>query len=189
MPNRLLALLLLLCLSPLLHAQQKLTLDPARSEIHFTLDGNLHATHGTFNLQQGELSFDPATGNASGLISADALSGQSGDSARDRRMTNEQLQAPTFKAITFAPTHFTGIFNSAGDSTLNVHGVFTLLGKTHEIDVPMKVTVAAGQLHAIGSFAIPYVQWGIKDPSTFVFRVAKQVQIDLSLTGALHPAH
>lgn len=187
MSNRLLPIALLFAaLSASLQAQQKLTLDPAHSEVHFTLDGNLHATHGTFNLQSGEIDFDPATGKASGVIAVDALSGQSGDSARDRRMTDEILHAPDFKAVSFTPTHFTGTFNPTGDSTLNIHGTFTLLNKPHEIDVPMKITVSGGQLHATGSFIVPYVQWGLKDPSTFVFRVAKQVQIDLVLSGALH---
>jgi polyisoprenoid-binding protein YceI len=168
-----------------LHAQDKLSLDPARSEVHFTLTDSLHVVHGTFHIQQGDISFDPATGNATGSIVVDALSGQSGNSMRDRRMTNDELKAPDFKTITFAPTHFTGTLNPTGDSTLNVHGIFTLLGTPHEIDVPMQAQVSGDQLHAIGSFAIPYVQWGLKDPSTFMIKVNKEVQIDLSLIGTL----
>ena len=193
MPQSLLrnALLLIVTLivaasAPALHAQQKLSLDPAHSEVNFILGGNVHAVHGTFNIQQGDLDFDPATGKTTGSIVVDALSGQSGNSARDHRMTNDELKAPAFKTIAFAPTHFTGTFNSTGDSTLTVHGLFTLMGTSHEIDVPMKVQVSDSQLHATGSFAIPYVQWGLKDPSTFVLRVNKEVKIDLSLTGTLH---
>jgi hypothetical protein len=50
----------------------------------------------------------------------------------------------------------------------------------------MKVHVSGDQLHATGSFAVPYVQWGLKDPSTLMLRVNKEVQIDLSLNGTLH---
>jgi polyisoprenoid-binding protein YceI len=180
---------LLLCalsLTPILQAQDKLTLDPAHSEVHFTVDTTLHTVHGTFTLTQGEITFDPATGTASGTITVDALSGQSGDSARDHRMSNEILKAPTYKTITFSPTTFTGAFNPVGDSTLQVHGTFTLLGTSHDIVVPMKFTVSGSTLHATGTFTIPYIQWGVKDPSTFVFRVKKEVQIDLALTGTLH---
>ncbi len=172
--------------TPALHAQEKLSLDPAHSEVHFTLGDVLHVVHGTFNIQQGDIDFDPATGKTTGAIVVDALSGQSGNSARDHRMTNDELKAPAFKTIAFAPTHFTGTFNPTGDSTLIVYGLFTLLGTSHEIDVPMKVQVSGGQLHTTGSFAIPYVKWGLKDPSTFVLRVNKEVQIDLSLSGTLH---
>lgn len=105
---------------------------------------------------------------------------------RDHRMTDDELKAPDFKTITFAPTHFTGTFNPTGDSALQVHGTFTLLGTPHEIDVPMQVQVNGDQFHAVGSFPVPYVQWGLKNPSTFMIKVNKEVQIDLSLMGTLH---
>ncbi|MCU1223330.1 MAG: hypothetical protein JWQ42_1423 [Edaphobacter sp.] len=193
MPQSLLrsALLLIVALivtafAPTLQAQEKLSLDPAHSEVHFTLGDVLHTVHGTFHVQQGDIDFDPASGKATGTIVVDALSGQSGNATRDRRMTKDQLKAPTFKTITFAPAHFTGNFSATGDSSLKVHGVFTLLGTPHEIDVPMQVQVSGDQLHATGSFSVPYVQWGLKDPSTLMLRVNKEVQIDLSLTGTLN---
>jgi len=179
------ALLLIAFAAPLL-AQDKLSLDPARSEVHFTLSDTLHTVHGIFHLQQGDIAFDPATGKSTGTITVDALSGQSGSSTRDRRMTNDELKASTYKTVTFAPSHFTGAFNTTGDSTLKVHGIFTLLGTPHEIDVPMQVQVSGDQFHATGSFAVPYIQWGLKDPSTFMIHVNKEVQIDLLLIGTLH---
>jgi polyisoprenoid-binding protein YceI len=188
MPNRPLRtplLLSVLCLASLLHAQDKIALDPAHSEIRFTLGDVLHTVRGTFKLQHGEVDLDPATGKSSGSIIVDALSGQSGNSTRDHRMTSDELKADTYKTVTFAPTHVTGAFNPSGDSSLSVHGTFTLLGSPHEIDVPMKVHVAGDQLQATGTFAVPYVQWGLKDPSTLMLRVNKEVQIDLSLTGTL----
>ena len=170
---------------PSLQAQQKLTLDLATSEVHFTLSDTLHTVHGTFHIQQGEIAFDPATGKSSGSIVVDALSGQSGNSTRDHRMTDDELKASTYKTITFAPTSFTGTFNPTGDSALQVHGTFTLLGTPHEIAVPMKIRATADQLQATGTFEVPYIQWGLKDPSTFMIHVNKEVQIDLSLTGTL----
>lgn len=166
-------------------AQQKFVVDAAHSEVHFTLGDVLHTVHGTFRVQQGEVDFNPATGQASGSIVVDAMSGQSGNSVRDRRMTDDELKAASYKSVLFAPARFTGTFNSAGNSTLQVHGVFTLLGVTHEIDVPLQVQVSGNQMHASGSFVVPYVQWGLKDPSTMMLRVSKEVQIDLLLMGVL----
>ncbi len=180
------AALLLLAVTPTLQAQQKLTLDPTHSEVHFTLSDTLHTVHGAFHIQQGDIAFDPATGKASGSIVVDALSGQSGNSTRDHRMTDDELKASAYKTIIFAPTSFTGTFNSTGDSTLTIQGTISLLGTPHEIEVPMKINVTADQLHATGTFAVPYIQWGLKDPSTFMIHVSKEVQIDLSLTGTLH---
>jgi hypothetical protein len=100
-------------------------------------------------------------------------------------MTNDELKAASYKSVIFAPSRFTGTFADSGDSTLQVHGVFTLLGTAHEIDVPMQVQVNGKQVHAVGKFSVPYVQWGLKDPSTLMLRVKKEVLIDLSLSGTL----
>jgi polyisoprenoid-binding protein YceI len=187
-------LLLAAALSPaILHAQtqaqdkaqNKLSLDTTRSEVHFTLIDTLHTVKGTFRLQQGDITFDPATGHAAGSILVDALSGKSGNPVRDHRMTKEELRAPDYKTVAFAPTRFTGTFNPTGDSALQVHGLFTLIGTPHEIDVPMMVQVSGQQIHAVGSFTVPYVQWGLKDPSTFMIKVEKEVHVDLDLTGTL----
>jgi polyisoprenoid-binding protein YceI len=169
----------------ILHAEDKLSLDTTRSEVHFTLTDTLHVVHGTFHIQQGDITFDPATGKANGSIIVDALSGQSGNSVRDHRMAKDELKTPDYKTVTFAPTRFTGTFNPTGDSTLQVHGLFTLIGTPHEIDVPMQVQVNGDQIHAVGSFVVPYVQWGLKDPSTFVIKVEKEVRVDLDLSGTL----
>jgi polyisoprenoid-binding protein YceI len=179
-------ILLTAAVSPcIIHAEDKLSLDTNRSEVHFTLTDTLHTVQGTFRIQQGEVTFDPASGKASGSILVDALSGQSGNSVRDHRMAKDELKATDYKTVTFAPTRFTGTFNPEGDSTLQVHGLFTLIGTPHEIDVPMQVQVNGQQIHAVGSFVVPYVQWGLRDPSTFMIKVNKEVHVDLDLSGTL----
>jgi hypothetical protein len=165
--------------------QQKLTVNADKSEVHFTLVDKLHTVHGTFHVQQGAVNFSPATGEAAGSIVVDALSGASGNSSRDGRMKKEELNAESFKTITFAPARFTGKFNASGDSALTVHGLFTLAGVGHEIDVPMQVQVNGSQLHATGTFKVPFVSWGLKDPSNFLIKVEKEVQVDLLLVGML----
>jgi len=173
-------------LSPaILHAQNKLSLDTNRCEVHFTLIDSLHTVRGSFRIQQGDVTFDPATGKANGSILVDALSGQTGNPIRDHRMAKEELKTPDYKTVAFAPTRFTGTFNPDGDSTLQVHGLFTLIGTQHEIDIPMMVQVSGEKIHAVGSFVIPYVQWGLKDPSTFMIKVQKEVHVDLDLSGTL----
>jgi hypothetical protein len=49
----------------------------------------------------------------------------------------------------------------------------------------MHVRLDGNACHVEGSFALPYVAWGLKDPSTLILRVNKEVQIDLSLEGKL----
>jgi hypothetical protein len=52
----------------------------------------------------------------------------------------------------------------------------------------MQVHIDGSNLTATGKFVIPYVKWGLKDPSVFILKVAKDVQIDLSLKGTIAPA-
>jgi len=41
-------------------AQLVLTIDPAHSTLHWTLDTTLHLVHGTFAIKRGEVTVDPA---------------------------------------------------------------------------------------------------------------------------------
>jgi polyisoprenoid-binding protein YceI len=166
-------------------AQEVYKIDPALSEVRFTLGDVLHIVRGTFRVQQGNIVFNPSDGSMGGGIAVDAKSGESGNKTRDRRMTDEELKAPTFSTVTFAPKRFTGVIPASGDSKIEVEGLFTILGSAHTIKVPMQVHFEGNHCKATGSFAVPYVDWGLKDPSTFVLRVEKAVAIDLVLVGDL----
>jgi polyisoprenoid-binding protein YceI len=120
-----------------------------------------------------------------GAITVDAASGESGNKSRDKKMTNAQMKAQTYPAVTFAPTKFTGQVKDSGDSTGQVEGSFTLLGQGHPITVPMNVHMEGDHFTATGTFVVPYVSWGMKDPSWLVLKVAKEVNIQLTLTGTV----
>src|SRR5262249_33832218 len=85
-----------------------LTVDPAESRVHWTLDTTLHTVHGTFRRKSGELRFDPATGKAAGEIIADATSGASGNDSRDKKMHQEVLESPKFAEVIFRPERVEG---------------------------------------------------------------------------------
>src|ERR1700730_2135863 len=70
-----------------------LQIDPDRTKVEFTLGDVLHTVHGTFLLTRGNIRFDTATGKASGELVVDATSGESGSSARDKRMHSNILQS------------------------------------------------------------------------------------------------
>jgi hypothetical protein len=52
----------------------------------------------------------------------------------------------------------------------------------------MQVHIDGANITAKGSFLVPYVKWGLKDPSIMILKVAKEVHIDLELSGTLSPA-
>jgi polyisoprenoid-binding protein YceI len=140
---------------------------------------------GTFKVSSGDFSLDPQSGAMKGMVTVDASSGNSDDKGRDKKMTNDQMKAQNFPSITFAPAKFSGQVKDSGDSTGQVDGTFTLLGQGHALSVPMTVHVEGDHFTATGSFMVPYVSWGMKDPSWFVMKEAKEVKVDLKLAGTV----
>jgi YceI-like domain len=167
----------------------KVLLDPAKTEIHWKLTGGLHTTHGTFKLKSGEFLFNSATGLAEGEILVDATTGESGNATRDKRMQNEVLESNRYPAIFFHPTQMKGPFKP-GEGTQNLigEGTFNIHGADHPIELPLKVQIATGAVTATTQFTVPYVAWGMKDPSKFLLKVGKQVEIQVTAKGTLQQA-
>ena len=163
----------------------KVVLDPAQTEIHWKL-GGLHSTRGTFKLKSGEFIFDPSTGVAEGEVLVDATTGESGNAARDKRMHDEVLESNRYPAIFFHPTQLKGGFKP-GESTQQVQaqGTFNIHGADHAMELPVKVETAGDVVTATTKFAVPYVAWGMKNPSKFWLRVSKQVDIEVTAKGTI----
>lgn len=180
------ALAILLAATPVAFAQhQTFTVNPDASQVAFALAGSGHHVNGIFHVQSGSIEFDPGAQKISGSVVVAAGSGNSGEPSRDKKMNSDILDTAHFAQITFAPSSYKGTLASTGDSSIQVSGTFTLHGTPHEIMVPMQIHIDGSSLTAKGSFTVPYVQWGLKDPSIFILKVAKEVGIDLTLTGQL----
>jgi polyisoprenoid-binding protein YceI len=175
--------------APYTHAQESVfTVDPLKSTVEFTLGASLHTVHGTFKLKSGEVHFDPARGTASGAIVVDALSGESGNEGRDKKMRQEILETPKFSEIVFVPSRVQGTIAAQGTSQVAVTGVMKLHGKDHEMTLNFAVQPGTpGQAaQATATFAVPYVEWGLKNPSTFFLRVTDSVDVDVHASGQLN---
>lgn len=170
--------------SSLAIAQMQYRIDPEKSQVQFVLGGS-HEVDGQFHVSSGDISFDQKTGEMKGTVLVDAGSGSSDSKSRDKKMTKDELKAEMFPTIAFSPRQFTGVLNDSSDSSLQVQGTFTLIGKPHDIAVPMTVHFDGNQCTAKGSFTIPYIEWGMKDPSMFMLKESKEVKINLTFNGAL----
>jgi polyisoprenoid-binding protein YceI len=167
-----------------LHAgETKIVFDPAGTEVKFKLDTALHAVHGNFTLKSGEVSFDPSTGKASGELIVDAKSGHSGSDSLDSRMNKSILESPKFTTVIFIPGHVEGTVAPQGTSKVQVHGTMKLHGADHELTLPVEVQMNGGQVTALSHFVIPYVKWGLKNPSMLFLKVNENVEIDIRGTA------
>jgi polyisoprenoid-binding protein YceI len=182
-PKALFLSLFVLLASNVFAQKQTFNIDPAASQIGFALGGSGHHVQGIFHVQSGSIVYDPTAHAISGTIVVAADSGNSGEASRDKKMNSEVLNTDRFPKITFETKSYTGSLAPSGDSTIQVSGVFTLHGSSHDIVVPMQVHIDGANVAAKGQFTVPYVQWGLKDPSIFILKVAKEVQIELNLSG------
>jgi polyisoprenoid-binding protein YceI len=181
------AILCIVFIAPVSPAQESVfTLDPAQTKIEFTLPATGHTVHGTFKLKSGEIHFDPTSGKASGAIIVDATSGESGSDGRDKKMHQEIIESPKFSEIVFTPQSLKGSVTREGTSEVQVGGVFRLRGQDHEMTLTFAVEHLAGnQLKIESHFSVPYVEWGLKNPSTFILRVDKAVGVEIHAVGQL----
>ena len=158
-------------------------LDPAKTTIHFTLGATGHTVHGDFTLARGRLSFDPRTGRLDGEIVLDARSGKTGNDSRDAKMHKDVLNSDTFPEISFRPDRAEGFSAAAGKLQGTVHGSFSIHGAAHEISVPVAAEFSSDRWSATANFSVPYVEWGLKNPSNFLLRVSKTVDVIVELSG------
>jgi polyisoprenoid-binding protein YceI len=156
-----------------------LRIEPGQTQVEFTLGAVLHTVHGTFRLKRGEMRFDAATGAAGGELVVDAASAATGSDARDKNMHKTVLESARYPEIVFRPDRVVGQVADRGASQVRLHGVFTIHGAAHEMEMPVQVEAGDGQYRVTVTFAVPFVQWGMKDPSTLFLRVDKHVDITI----------
>jgi YceI-like domain len=209
-PRRMMLLAAVLCAlapaQPVAAQQAVVTLDPANTAIDITLGATMHTVHGVFKLKNGQIRFDPSTGAASGAIIVDATSGDTGNSSRDKKMHGEILESAKFPEIVFTSNHVnahagaeasaqvspqTGtqlqvLFARHSAFQVDVAGTLRLHGSDHRTTLLVSVEpMPANQLQLSTRFPIPYIEWGLKNPSTFVLRVGNTVDIDIRATAQI----
>lgn len=162
--------------------------DPAQTEITFTLDTTLHDVHGTFQLKNGQIHFDTATGKASGAITVDARSGDTDNKSRDKKMHQEILESAKYPDFVFTPQQVRGSFDPQKASQVEVVGTFRIHGQDHDLTMTIAARPAsAAQVQCDTHFTIPYVKWGMKDASTFLLHANDTVELEIHATVQIAP--
>jgi polyisoprenoid-binding protein YceI len=162
-----------------------LELDPTQCKLNWTLGASLHTVRGTFGLKKGTLRLDPVSGIISGEFVVDAMSGNSGDDSRDKKMHKDVLESGRYTEIVFHPDRVVGAVAPQGKFGVQVHGLMELHGSAHEITVPVEAEFAGNQWTCTTKFSVPFIDWGLKNPSNFFLKVEHTVQIELELKGHL----
>jgi polyisoprenoid-binding protein YceI len=162
-----------------------LRIDPERSAVRFRLAATLHTVHGEGRVVAGELRFDPAGGAASGAVVVDARSFVTGIEARDRNLHEQVLESARFPEIRFEAERLELRSRGADAAEVTLHGRFAIHGASRPAAVAGRVVREGDGVRVDAELRVPYVAWGLRDVSTFVLRVAPEVEVQLALRGAL----
>jgi polyisoprenoid-binding protein YceI len=177
-------LALAVILGPATLAQhQTFAVNPDASEVKMKLNTTHELVNGTFHIQSGSIEFDRSAPKMSGSVTVLAGSGKTGNNSRDKKMNKDILKVDQYTTVSFAPKTYTGTIAPSGDSTIQVSGAFTLLGNPHDLTIPMQIHMDGSKATARAQFVVPYVQWGLKNPSFMFWKAENDVAIDLNLVG------
>jgi len=164
-----------------------LTLDPAASEISFEVDSTLHTVEGTARLVSGELRFDPAGGPAEGAIEVDATSLDTGNGMRDDKLHGSVLESKRYPRIVFHPSRLVVASPGEADTDVRVEGTLDLHGGSWPLTIPATVHRTGETVELEARFPVPFVEWGLEDPSNFLLSVDKIVQVHVRARGRVDP--
>ena len=163
-----------------------LTLSPDKTSLTFRVAATGHVIEGRLALDSGEIHFDPETGAASGQVTIDLRQAKTGNRLRDHEMHTSVLETGQYPVATFRPSRVTGSLAPTGTSQLVLAGVLSLHGVEHSMILPVRVTTAGDTVSAEATFEIPYVAWGLRNPSLLFLRVAPIAAVSLRTETSLH---
>ena len=103
-------------------------------------------------------------------------------------MHKEILQTAKYPDAIFRPAQVEGKVALTGASDVKLRGVLLLHGGEHEILADVHAELAGDHWTGTAKFDVPYIQWGIKDPSNWLLKVKPVVNVELDMAGKVASA-
>jgi polyisoprenoid-binding protein YceI len=158
--------------------------DPASTQIRFKVGSMLRDVRGSFQFKGGALAVDPDSTLAQGELLVDATTGRTGNAARDKELQEDVLESKRYPSIFFHAEHLRGqIPKTDGSSDVIAEGMLNIHGADHPLQMKVHLVRVGNSLSATTHFTVPYVEWGMKNPSGSFFHLSKTAQVDVSAKG------
>ena len=153
------------------------------------LGATLHTVHGTVGVATGRIAFDPASGRAEGEVTVDLTAAETGNGRRDRKMHEKILETASFPRAVYRLERIdVPEALHQGENEIQLHGILDFHGSARPLALPAQVDLSGDMVTATAELELPYVQWGLDDPSFFLLRVAKAVTVEIRAGGRLSGA-
>ncbi len=177
----------LLCLAPSMFAVERIiTFDLDATEVSFHVPATGHDVEGQLQLSEGELRLDSQSSKASGMLKLALKSARTGNEKRDATMHKKVFETEKFPWIVFEPSRFEGTLPADGSGEVEIFGTISIHGDEHPLSMAAKFTLDGETFDAETTFSVPYVEWGMKNPSLLFLRVGKVVEVSVRARGPLH---
>jgi hypothetical protein len=166
----------------------QITRESVATQVTFELGAVFHTVHGRGQVKEAHLTHTLATGELAGAIELPAATLTTDNRRRDSKMHQQVLKSTEYPLIRMILRRADGILNPATGGALQIEADLVLLGRPHPVSFPAEITildVETGRLRATGAFSVPYVAWGLEDPSSIFLRVDKEVRVTFSAVGIL----
>jgi polyisoprenoid-binding protein YceI len=102
-------------------------------------------------------------------------------------MKREILETQKYPDIFFTAQKIDGQALLKASSQVQVSGLINLHGQSHPMTLIMQVKIDGTSASADTAFEVPYVKWGLKNPSNLFLRVSDTVNINVDAVGQLTP--
>ena len=165
-------------------ADISVTLDPADTRITFELRATGHDVEGVLHLHEGHLVLSD-DGKASGSLEIDAGQTATGNKRRDKTMHAKVLESVDHPLISFTAERYEGRLPEHGHGDLKLYGKMLLAGHEHDTFLPISVEVEGDHFSGTSDVDVPFVEWGLHDPSILFLRVKKIVNVHVKAQGRL----
>ena len=174
---------LLLAGLPAVAAEIRVHLPPESTTIEFTLKATMHTVHGTATLDRADFTINTESGAATGEAIVAAASADTDNKKRDKKMHGKVLLSDQHPRIVIRAERIEGELDLEGISEIVLVATMELIGADHPVRIPMTVAVDGGTATLDANFSVPYVEWGLVDPSTFLLKVGKEVPVTIHAKG------
>lgn len=114
-----------------------------------------------------------------------ATGGEIGNEKRDRAMHRKVLESDRFPEFVLRIERVEGDLAEQGTSDLKLGGFLSIHGLEHPVQLAVSVDVEGQHFTASGRLDVPYVEWGLRDPSLLILRVAKDVDVTVEAAGEI----
>ncbi len=180
-------LLLALASTAALAQPRTAVVDPAASTLAYTGHHPTHDWTGTSRQVSGTVTVDPAAPERSRVaLAVPVASFDSGSGGRDAKM-RRIVEAQAYPEVRFTSTAVAverwDRTASGYDGAWRVSGRLTFHGRTHPVEIPVRVRVVGRRVEATGSFAVSLDRFDVERPR-LVVRIGREIDLAATLHAA-----